>query len=180
MCILYTTTVVHYECIHREMLLCYNQKMITLRNATIKDVEALQNLNDEVFIDNHKYDSDLVMDWAKGPEGLKYFSELVENNDAVCIIAEEDEVPVGYLAGSPHPISYRKSKYVELENMGVIPTYRSQGVGSLLMTEFSAWAKAHGFDKVLVNAYSANTGAIDFYRKNGFEVIDITLEKNVL
>ena len=157
--------------------MCYNQKMITLRNATSTDVVTLQNLNDEVFIDNYKYDVDLVMGWAKGPTGLKYFSELIENRDALCIIAEEDKVPIGYLAGSPHPISYRKSKYVELENMGVITTYRSQGVGSLLMVEFSKWAQEHGFDKILVNAYSTNIGAIDFYKRNGFEVIDITLEK---
>jgi ribosomal protein S18 acetylase RimI-like enzyme len=154
--------------------------MITLRNATTSDVGMLQNLNDEVFVDNCKYDTDLDMNWAKGTAGFAYFTQLVENKDAFCIIAEDEgRVPIGYLAASPHPISYRKSRYIELENMGVIPTYRSKGVGSLLMAEFSKWAKKHSFDKILVNAYSANTGAVEFYKRNGFEVIDVTLEKSV-
>lgn len=177
MCILYTITVVHYEYIHRENTLCYNQKMITLRKATTDDVETLQMLNDEVFVDNHKYDFDLVMDWAKGPEGFKYFFQLVESEAAFCIVAEDDGIPIGYLAATPQAIAYRKSKYVELENMGVIPAYRSKGIGSLLCKEFYAWAKTIGFNKVVVNAYIANAGAIEFYKKQGFNEIDVTLEK---
>lgn len=153
--------------------------MITLRKATQDDVATLQNLNDEVFIDNIKYDTDLDMGWAKGPAGFEYFTQLLGNSCAFCVIAEDEGTPIGYIAASPYSISYRKGAYVELENMGVVPDYRSKGIGTILMNEFSTWSKAQGFTKVRVNAYSANTGALEFYKKNGFDEMDITLEKEI-
>lgn len=172
-------SVVQNDNIHREKRLCYNQKMISLRSATPIDVSTLQSLNDEVFIDNSKYDSDLDINWAKGPEGFSYFTQLVQNQKAFCIIAEENDVPIGYIAASLHPIPYRKSKYIELENMGIVPSHRSKGIGSMLMDELYVWAKSQGFDKILVNAYVANIGAVAFYKKNGFSEIDVTLEKSI-
>ena len=53
--------------------------MISIRNATPKDVKLIQTLNDEVSVDNVKYLPDLDMNWAKGEHGLKYFTELVND-----------------------------------------------------------------------------------------------------
>lgn len=36
---------------------------MTIRHAEKKEVEKLQSLNYEVFIDNHQYDQDLDMTW---------------------------------------------------------------------------------------------------------------------
>ncbi len=36
---------------------------VTIRPANIDEVETLQNLNNDVFVDNVKYDDDLQMDW---------------------------------------------------------------------------------------------------------------------
>ncbi len=151
--------------------------MIHIRQANNNDLTVLQNLNDEVFIDNHKYDADLDMNWAKSEKGKKYFSDLLNNTNACCFIAEENGKPVGYIAAGPKIVSYRKSKYLEIENMGVIPKYRSMGIGTMLIKECFKWGKAHGFQKIFVNAYFDNRMAIEFYRRNGFKEIDISLEK---
>ena len=45
--------------------------MIVIRQAHKKDLEKLQLLDDEVFIDNQKYDLDLDMNWAKSEKGKK-------------------------------------------------------------------------------------------------------------
>jgi diamine N-acetyltransferase len=151
--------------------------MITIRPATQDDLSDLQILNDEIFIDNRKYDIDLDLNWAKGSSGESYFRELLNNKEAFCIIAEDVGKKIGYLAAGPKDIDYRKSKYCEVENMGVLPDYKSQGIGKALMEKSFEWAKSKGYQKMFVNAYIQNVPAISFYKKNGFSEIDISLEK---
>ncbi len=150
--------------------------MIHIRLATPNDVNLIQNLNDEVFVDNKKYLPDLDMNWAKGEHGLKYFTELLSDTKSLCLIAEDDGKAIGYLAASPKEFTYRTMSYVELENMGVTPEYRSQGVGSQLLERYLQWAREQGYEKAFVNAFAKNESALAFYRKHGFSDIDISLE----
>lgn len=63
--------------------------------------------------------------------------------------------------------------------MGVIPKYRSRGIGQKLIEECLKIAREKGFQKVYVNTYFKNNGAINFYKNNGFTKIDLSLEKNI-
>ncbi len=153
--------------------------MVHIRTADKNEVKDIQNLNNEVFIDNQKYDSDLDMNWPQSDKGKEYFTKLLNNPDACCLLAEEDGKLVGYIAAAPKNISYRKSKFFEIENMGVIPEYRSKGIGSQLIQKCLEWAKNKGFQKLFVNAYFQNAKAIDFYKRNGFSEIDISLERTL-
>lgn len=153
--------------------------MIHIRQATKDEFQLLQKLNNEVFIDNQKYDSDLDMDWAQSDKGREYFTDVLNNPDNCCLIAEEDGREIGYIAAVPKVVSYRKSKYLEIENMVVVPEYRSKGIGTLLISECLKWAKVQGYQKAIVNAYFDNRMAIEFYKRNGFTEIDINLEKHL-
>jgi diamine N-acetyltransferase len=157
----------------------YNFSMVNVRPANKNEVKDLQDLNDAVFIDNYKYDSDLDLNWAQSDKGHQYFTKLLDNPDSCCLIAEEDGRKIGYLAARPKPMSYRKSKYFEIENIGVIPEYRSKGIGTMLMNECLKWAKSQGFQKAYLNAYFDNHSAIEFYKRNGFSEIDLSLEKSL-
>lgn len=153
--------------------------MIIITPAQKEEIQILQNLNDDVFTDNHKYDYDLKMDWAQSEVGNKYFTEVLDNPEAICLIAKDGEKPVGYIAALPKDFGYRLSKYIEIENMGVTPNYRSQGIGSKLINKTLEIAKERGFQKVYVNAYSDNLKGIKFYEKSGFKKIDVSLEKEI-
>jgi ribosomal protein S18 acetylase RimI-like enzyme len=153
--------------------------MIHIRRARTNETPDLQSLNNEVFIDNAKYDDDLDLDWANGAKGKKYFTDLLHDPGSFCLIAEDDEKKIGYLAAGPKEIDYRKRRYLEIQNMGVIPEYRSRGIGKLLLEECITWAKSQGFHKIFVSAYHENERAIDFYRKTGFTEIDVSLEKTI-
>lgn len=150
-----------------------------IRQANKDEVEILQILNNEVFIDNQKYDSDLDMNWARSEKGKKYFSKLLNDSNAFCLIAEDNKKLIGYIAARKKDISYRKSKYIEIENMGVIPEYRSKGIGSSLIKKCLTWAKEKGFQKIYVNSYFQNNKGIVFYKRNGFTEIDLSLEKTI-
>lgn len=153
--------------------------MINIRKGTLDDIALLQNLNDEVFIDNSKYVPDLDMNWAKGEQGLKYFTDLVNDTKNLCLIAEDEGNPIGYLAASPKVFSYKIKTYTELDNMGVTPEYRSKGIGSQLIERYLEWSKQEGYEKAYVSAFAKNTNAINFYRKHGFTDIDTSLEREL-
>ncbi len=150
-----------------------------IRPAVKSDVQKLQDLNDEVFVDNSKYDPDLKRNWAQSGLGKKYFAEVVSDPEAICLIAEENNKPIGYIAAGPKEFNYRLSKYLEIQNMGVSPDFRSKGVGSQLMNKCLAIAKSRGYQKVYVTSYFENSKAVSFYENNGFKRIDLSLEKNL-
>ena len=153
--------------------------MITLREAQEDDLQKLQYLDDEVFIDNQKYDNDLDMDWAKSVKGERYFSELLKDSNSYCLIAEDNGKAIGYLVCLPKDFGYRNSKCIEIGNMGVSPKYRSKGIGSMLIKKCLRWTKTKGYQKVYVSSYFGNQKAILFYKKNGFSEIDLGLEQDL-
>ncbi len=132
-----------------------------------------------MFIDNAQYDSDMKLGWPFSENGKKYFTHMVTSADAICLIAEDGVKKVGYLAASPKVMDFRNSRYIEIENMGVIPEYRSHGIGKLLVQKCFELAKERGFQKVYVLSYAKNVKALAFYEKNGLTPIDIGLEKEL-
>ncbi len=150
--------------------------MINIRQARKDEVQKLQFLDDEVFIHDYEFDPDLNMNWAKSEIGKTYFSNLLNNPESYCLIANDNDKAIGYLVASPKNISYRKSRCAEIQNMGVSPDYRSKGIGSMLIQRCLGWARTKGYRKVYVNAYFGNKQAIKFYKKYGFSEIDLGLE----
>ena len=63
---------------------------MNIRKAKIGETKILQDLNDEIFIDNSKYDSDLKLDWAQSKQGEDYFTDVITNPETICLIAEID------------------------------------------------------------------------------------------
>ena len=63
----------------------------------------------------------------------------------------------------------REEKYVELSSIGVDPTIKSKGVGSLLIDELKKIVDFDKFDYITLETDAVNNdGAIHFYQKNGF------------
>lgn len=153
--------------------------MIKVRSAGKDDVQILQKLNHELFTDNKRYDPELKMDWPLSDKGKNYFSQLMDREESIVLIAEDNEVPVGYLAAEERDIEYRGGKSVFLENMGVSQSSRHKGIGSILISELVNLANERGVNKIYVTSYLRNSGALNFYRKNGFKDIDVTLEKSI-
>ena len=153
--------------------------MILIRPATKDDIQVLQKLNKELFLDNQKYDPKLKMDWPMSEKGEEYFSELLDSEESIVLIANDNQIPVGYLAAEEREVDYRSGKCVFLENMEVSLEFRDKGIGGMLISELVNLANEKGVRKLYVTTYLKNNEALDFYRKNGFLDIDITLEKSL-
>ena len=153
--------------------------MIVYRKANADEWGKLQLLNEEVMVDNSKYDPDLKLDWAMSETGMQYFQKLVTDESKSCVVAEENGKLIGYVVSSEIEFDYRNGKHLEINNMGVSPRYRNKGVCTELINEVLEWAKANGFTKIYVNSYFKNEKAIAFYKQNGFSEIDVSLERGV-
>ena|SRR3989338_523887 len=153
--------------------------MVCVRTANKNDLEILQDLNQEVFVDNQQYDSDLKMDWTKSEDGKDYFNKTLDDPESCYLIAKDAGKSVGYIIAIPRKVNYLKTKYIEIDNMGVTSAYRSKGVGTLLMEKCIEWAKTKGYTNLYVNVYFANKKGVNFYKKNGFSEIDICLQRNI-
>ncbi|MFH1601525.1 MAG: GNAT family N-acetyltransferase [Candidatus Shapirobacteria bacterium] len=152
---------------------------VKIKKARTKDWKVIQKLNNQVYLNDKKNDDDLDLTQPFTEKGIKYYKDLAEGKYGHCLIAFLDNKPVGYIALAKKSFSYRKSKYVEVENMGVDPEYRSKGIGKKLMDAGSKWAKSTGAAKMWVVAYWGNKEAIKFYKKNGFYESGLELDKKL-
>lgn len=152
---------------------------IKIETAKSSDWELIQRLNNEVLLSDEGNDDDLDLNWPFSKKGIDYYKKLASGKYGKCYIAYLGKIPVDYVALAIKNFGYRKSKYVEIENIGVNPEYRSQGIGKLLVDASVRWAKEQKATKLFVSAYWNNKRAINFYKKNGFYEIGIELDRKI-
>jgi ribosomal protein S18 acetylase RimI-like enzyme len=152
---------------------------IKIETAKPEDWELIQKLNNLVFLNDKDNDDDLDLNWPFLDVGIKYYKRLANGEYGKCFIAYVGGKPAGYVALATKDFGYRKSKYVEIENIGVNPEFRSQGIGHLLVEKTVEWAKEKGASKLYVSAYWGNTKAINFYKKNSFYEVEVGLDKKI-
>lgn len=152
---------------------------IKIELAMVSDWELIQKLNNEVFVSDKENDDDLDLNWPFSENGIKYYKKLASGEYGKCFIAYIDGKPAGYIALAVKDFGYRKGKYIEVENMGVSPEYRSHGVGHLLIEKAVEWAKEKGATKLYVSAYWKNTKGLSFYKRNGFYEVGVELDRKI-
>jgi ribosomal protein S18 acetylase RimI-like enzyme len=152
---------------------------IALRTAVKSDWQTLQELNNQVFQNDKDNDPDMDLNWPYAESGISYYKKLADGAYGHCILAEENGLVVGYIALAKKIFGYRKSMYVEIENIGVSPEYRSQGIGTVLMKAAEKWAKSQGATKLYVQVFWGNKKAINYYKENEFYEMGIELEKEL-
>jgi len=86
-------------------------------------------------------------------------------DDAAALFAEADGVAVGWINMS------LDGDTVAL-GMGIIESYRSQGIGSAMMEAAVAWAEVVRATRLRLEVFSHNERAIRLYRKFGFTEVE--------
>lgn len=149
-----------------------------IRKAEEKDLEVIQKLNHQLFLEELPRDSVLNIDWPLQEEGRYYFLDKIIRQ--VCFVAEKNGEVVGYAAGSKLKItSERPVERAELENILVDKKHRGKGIGERLVKKFILWSKKQGAERIKVSAYVKNKEAIKFYEQIGFEPLGLNLELTV-
>jgi len=142
---------------------------VTIRQAKPDELKTVQDLNHKLFVSDNRHFNDLNLRWPYQEEGEKFFRTRISGESGVCLVAEFEGQIVGYAAGCVRSKSnVYNGVLAELDNMFVEEAYRSQGIGSTLIDTFASWARGRGAQKVIIDAYSPNSGAVKLYTKKGF------------
>ena len=71
----------------------------------------------------------------------------------------------------------KERKFVEVDSLGVLESYRGKGVGKLLQEEVESWAKSVGINEMELHVWDFNASAIGFYTKNGYQMASHRMRK---
>ena len=108
---------------------------------------------------------------------------MFESDKMDVIVAEREEVICGfacvqYVDKPESPYSYAR-RFYDVDEFCVDARFRRQGVATELIDFIKQQAKAKGFDRVELNMWEFNEGALAFYESVGFATYRRNLEMEV-
>lgn len=139
--------------------------MIQIRNATSADVPLIL-----AFVRD-------LAEYERQPEAVLVTEEQLlhdgfgEERYYECLIAEEDEVPVGFALFFPIYSTWQ-ARSIHLEDLFVRPAFRGRGAGKALLRRVAAIAVERGCMRLQWDVLDWNKPAIDFYRRLDAVMLD--------
>lgn len=130
-------------------------KTITIREALPEDCEA-------VFIMTKSMATSFEI---KQDAFSNSFSIIINNSDSICLVAESNGSPIGYLLGFDHPAFYANGKVSWMEEIYVSNEFRRKGIGRMLTAEFEKWCAERKSKLIGL----ATRRASDFYKSMDYE-----------
>ena len=97
-------------------------------------------------------------------------NENLNNPNAICLVAEIDNVIIG--VASLHIIEKLTRKMGLIEDVAVGLKYRGKGIGKKLIQKLIVESKKQGCDKTVLNSTENN---VPFYEKIGFTVNELQM-----
>lgn len=70
-------------------------------------------------------------------------------------------------------------KVLQIDSIGVDQAFQNQGIGTRMMGELRALARAFGCTDIQLSVYPQNDGAVAFYQKCGFTIRNINMQTKV-
>ena len=136
-----------------------------IRPARQADLTGIVGAIREVAAEGRYIEAESVAQELEHDDALLRFNERESRMFFVATV--EDEV-VGW-------VHIRSSELAKLRHtarltVGVLETYRGEGIGSHLLARGLEWAAASGYEKVYNSAPATNQGAIAFLEDQGWEV----------
>lgn len=97
-----------------------------------------------------------------------YLDEMARLDSVVTVAEDQSGIIVGFLAGRFYAPPGPMGGEAELNNIGVLPSQQSRGIGSELLRDFLAKVRAKGVRIVTLEVRPSNAVAREFYSRRGF------------
>ena len=113
---------------------------------------------------------------------LAWFNEAIPSESSKIFLAEEDDMPVGFIFGKITKPFLSASKINEIgliELCWVDPAYRQQGVASQLVHILEDWFKAQGIEYIDLQYLVGNVSAEKSWEKMGYMPYRISSRKKL-
>ncbi len=155
-----------------------------IKKASIDDLLKIQELNRQLCrLEFENFDNTIDPEYPFSVRGEKYFTDRIsdqENGLSLVATNIEDKI-IGYFIGGINEVEdYRTpAKIAEGETMYVVEEFRGKGIGTKFMEMFEDWAKLRDVKHLRLVASSLNEKALNVYKKEGYKVMDVVLEKEI-
>lgn len=145
---------------------------INIRKATLEQLEALQAISKQTFIETFAESNaeESMAQYVKEVLSLEKLGAELNNPESEFYFAHSEEAIIGYLkvnAGQAQK-ELHDLKALEIERIYVLKAFHGQQVGQLLLKEAIELAKQKEATYLWLGVWEENPRAIRFYEKNGF------------
>ena len=126
-----------------------------IKRATVSDVNSINN------IENHL------------PKRILSFDDIINdisNPNTYYFIAQTNDLPIGYISVK------NMIDHIDIISIAVEEKYRKKRIGTILLNRVFVLAKELNISSIYLEVRVSNKSAINFYEKNGFNLI--TTRKN--
>lgn len=139
---------------------------ITVRRATIADLETLLRFEQGVVNAERPYDANL----QEGRVHYYDIKSLLESDNAMFLVAESGREIVGcgfarVDAAKPY-MKHSQQAYLGL--MYVEPAHRRLGINGKIMDRLKGWCRSRHIAEIRLEVYDRNISAVRAYEKAGF------------
>ena len=112
------------------------------------------------------------------PDDLAQFEATYLQGDGRFLIARNEGQIIAAIGYLPYDhrfsqLNYQARKTVEVVRLFVVPAFRRFGLAGQLYRALEALAQAAGVGRVYLHTHPFLPGAIDFWVRQGFEVVDV-------
>jgi Acetyltransferases len=112
------------------------------------------------------------------PTDLARFEATYIHGDGQFLIARAEGQIVGAIGYLPYDsrfpqLNYQGRKTVEVVRLFVLPAFRRFGLAGELYRTLEGMAQANGVEVVYLHTHPFLPGAIDFWIRQGFDVVDV-------
>jgi ribosomal protein S18 acetylase RimI-like enzyme len=154
-----------------------------IREATADDYEVLCELFDGVDA-LHRDHLPHIFHKPTGPvREQAYYRGLITDENVGLFLAEVNGSAVGFVHGimwdTPAIPILVPRRYAIVDSIGVKSDFRGGGSGRMLIQQIHAWAIAKGATAIELNVHAFNTGAINFFRKLGYEAVSQRMSQSL-
>ena len=141
-------------------------KLITVRTATLNDLEILRRFEQGVISAERPFDVTLKAD------PIQYYDlhQLITASHIELVVAEWEGVVIGsgYARIQDAKPRHVYEQFAYLGFMYVSPDHRGKGVNKKIIEVLKAWAIARNITEMRLEVYNGNEPAIKAYEKVGF------------
>lgn len=152
--------------------------MITIRKATIKDLTLLLDWGKEMYEVEKKF---LPLLTYSPDESKNRYTKQINDPNFLFLIAEFDNVPVGYLYAHVDKIDYLSTEFPQCEIEVIYLDVKARGmkISGKLIAVASDWAKEKKAFEIKAGIFAKNIASQEAFKKAGFNLQHLTFTKTI-
>jgi ribosomal protein S18 acetylase RimI-like enzyme len=154
-----------------------------IRTAKIDDTDAISLLNNQVQAIHAREFPHIYKPPSRDTFSSSEISDLLKKEKNIIFAAEENHQIIGYVFAEIMNYPETSIRYnmdvIFIQHISIKESYRRKGVGKLLLKRVLRLAEEKGISIIMLDVWTFNKEAANFFKKQGFSVFDERMWINI-